>query len=378
MKGVRAHIESVVNGERCYDRTVLERLLSLFAKGYGGAVRLKELGCQQKWFRSRLLPCPVLSVGNLTAGGTGKTPLTLYMARLLSAWGYRPAVISRGYKGGREKMGGIVCDGKEIRLTPRQAGDEPFMMATELRATPVLVGRDRYHSGHLAVASLKANAILLDDGFQHRKLGRQIDLVLVDHHRGFGNGHLLPRGPLREPFTALSRAHALIITGVDPNKTESPSIQQATDNYKSSMVVFRCRFKPTLSRLVLAGFPGNRGHNDDHAQSLKEIFGKRVFGFSGLGDNQKFYASLESVGCRVTGFQGFPDHHWYTPADLAEVQRAALAADAELIATTQKDAIRIGSQVTWPIDMAVLGIEPDFGHLTEKFHQFIRDRVTRP
>lgn len=378
MTGYRKHIEAVISDNRSRSRSALERFLLISAKGYGIAVRLKDIGLKRKWLSTDVLPCPVLSVGNLTVGGTGKTPLTLYMARQLSVWGYRPAIVSRGYKGSREKTGDIVCDGTEIRLTPRQAGDEPFMMATELKTVPILVGRDRYRSSHLAVTSLNANVILLDDGFQHRKLDRQIDLLLVDHHRGFGNGHLLPRGPLREPLSALNRAHAIIITGVDPDQSVSPSIEQAVDQHRPGMPVFRCRFTPMLSRYIAAGSPEAKVLGAQQTRPLKEIFGKRVFGFSGLGDNQKFHKSLETVGCRIAGFQGFPDHHWYTPADLAEVQRAASQADAELLATTQKDVIRIDNHTTWPIDVAVFGIEPDFGNLTDTFHQFIKDRLTTP
>ena len=151
-------------------------LASIF---YGGATKLRAALFKKQVFPSRKLPCPVISIGNLTLGGTGKTPMTIYVAGLVKGLGYRPAVVSRGYKGRSEKRGGIVSDGDNFLLKVEESGDEAFMMARKLKNIPVLVGQNRFRSGMRAIRRCKANVIILDDGFQHLKLQRDIDLVLA-------------------------------------------------------------------------------------------------------------------------------------------------------------------------------------------------------
>ena len=254
MSTYRHHIETIINEEKSTNKTALARLLFLGAECYGMATRLKEVGLKRHWLQTRRLPCPVLSIGNLTVGGTGKTPLTLYTARMLSTWGYRVAILSRGYKGSCEKIGAVVSDGRRIHLSAQQAGDEPLMMATELRNVPVLVGQNRFKNGQVAIEAFGSNIIVLDDGFQHRRLERQIDLLLVDHHRGFGNRFLLPRGPLREPLSAITRAHAIIETRA--GDSVSPAIKQVLSRYGTNTPVFQCKFSPSLSRVIEpAAFP---------------------------------------------------------------------------------------------------------------------------
>ena len=156
----------------------------------------------------RSVSVPVVSVGNITVGGTGKTPMTIYVAQKLQQSGVRVAVISRGYKGRAESGGGVVSDGRNLLMDSEQAGDEPYLMAGRLKNIPVIVGKNRFAAGMLAINKFQSEVIVLDDAFQHLKLSRDIDLILLDYTRPFGNTHLLPRGILREPVTALRRATA--------------------------------------------------------------------------------------------------------------------------------------------------------------------------
>ncbi|MFP4347000.1 MAG: tetraacyldisaccharide 4'-kinase, partial [Desulfococcaceae bacterium] len=223
MNPLRRKVEGIISGRD--SDPLLSRLLGFFSVLYGGILELRARGYRRGILKSRRLSCRVISVGNITAGGAGKTPMTIYLSRALQRSGYRVAVVSRGYGGRAQKTGGIVSEPGRIRMGPETAGDEPFMMAQTLGKTPVLVGGDRYRSGITALKRFQPEIILLDDGFQHLKLKRDLDLVLLDCRRPVGNGRVLPRGPLREPLTALKRADAFVLTrcaGTAPDREDVP------------------------------------------------------------------------------------------------------------------------------------------------------------
>ncbi len=179
---------------------------------YGFLMRARARLYQDGILAARRLPCRVVSIGNITAGGTGKTPMTIRVAKMIRDQGYRVAVISRGYRGRLEKRGGIVSDGSTILVGPRDAGDEPYLMASLLEGIPVVVGSRRYEAGLLTVAHFRPHVIVLDDAFQHLRLQRDLNILLLDSRAPFGNGHVLPRGRLREPLRALGRAHVFVLT----------------------------------------------------------------------------------------------------------------------------------------------------------------------
>ena len=185
-------------------------LLSALSGVYGGAMVLRAGLYRRGLLERRRLPCRVVSVGNLTVGGTGKTPLVMDLAARLRDRGWPVCVLSRGYRGTAERTGAVVSDGYRILVPAKVAGDEPWLMARRLAGIPVIVGRDRWASGMTAVDRFGARAVVLDDGFQHQRLVRDLDVLLLDARKPMGNGHLLPRGPLREPITAARRAHALV------------------------------------------------------------------------------------------------------------------------------------------------------------------------
>ena len=176
---------------------------------------------------ARRMPIPVISVGNITAGGTGKTPCILKLAEMLHKKGHHPAILSRGYKSGLEKVGGVVSDGRSLRISQKLAGDEPYMMALKIPDVPVLVGRNRIISAEKAI-KLGADILLLDDGFQYWDMKRDLDIVLIDCTNPFGYGYSLPRGLLREPMEALRRAHTFILT-----KSEQADVSVKTDIKKT-------------------------------------------------------------------------------------------------------------------------------------------------
>ena len=246
---LKQDIESVMKKEKDSRTGSLGYFLFALSLLYGSIVRTREFFYQKKIFKSRKLPCKVISVGNLTVGGTGKTPMTIHLARRLSCQGYKTAVISRGYGGRSEKSAAIVSDGHQILLQSDEAGDEPFMIARNLKHIPVIVGQNRVKAGWLAIEKFAPDVIVLDDAFQHLKLVRDIDLVLLDYHRPYGNKHLLPRGTLREPISALARADAFILTRCDAVPGED---QAALKKIIGNRPVFKTVHIPYISELILS------------------------------------------------------------------------------------------------------------------------------
>ena len=169
-------------------------LLWVVSRLYSGVMRLRRRLYEKKFLRSERLPCPVVSVGNLTLGGTGKTPMVVHLAKFISRMGYKVAIISRGYRGLAQNSGTIVTDGQTPACTVRQSGDEPYLMAILLEDEPVVVGKDRHAAGKVAVDRFRPDLILLDDAFQHLRLERDLDLLLLDARSPFGNSRVLPRG----------------------------------------------------------------------------------------------------------------------------------------------------------------------------------------
>ncbi len=249
MSGIKQKVQSVISGEETGGRVFLFFLHSISVI-YGLVVGLRSFLYDKGVFKARRLPCRVISIGNLTVGGTGKTPMTLYVAQLVKDLGCRPVVISRGYKGLAEKKGGIVSDGETVFLDPDVAGDEPFMMARKLKGIPVIVGARRYQAGMRAVDKFSPDVIVLDDAFQHRQLCRDTDLVLIDDKSYLGNEHLLPRGALRESVAGLFRADAFVLTRSGKNPT---STRKRIEIMVPGKPVFQSSHRPYILGVVKSG-----------------------------------------------------------------------------------------------------------------------------
>ena len=351
--------------------------LSVIARLYG-----RVLAARARWYDTGRLPskrlaCKVVSVGNITVGGTGKTPMTLRLAREFVASGFRTAIVSRGYRGAAEAAGGIVSDGRTLLMDAASAGDEPFMMAETLIASqtdvPVVVGRNRYAAGLRALSRFAPEIILLDDAFQHLGLQRDLDLLLLDGRAPFGNDHILPRGPLREPLSALARADAVILTRCPPGFVMA---DRDREKLPRGIPVFRAFHRPLVRKIIRKATPASSGL--DAARPKTAVNGTKVFAFSGIARNREFILTTESLGFRMTGQTGFPDHHPYTPSDLAALSNAALASGAGAIATTEKDYARLDRGFPWPLDLFIIGIEMDFRADEAAFRRFILQRMGAP
>lgn len=309
--------------------SLLSFLLLILSIPYRLAVGVRNFLYDQGMLRSRKLPCPVISIGNLTAGGTGKTPLAILLGRLLNENGFRPAVLSRGYGRRGGKSNGVVSDGGRKLMDHRQAGDEPFLMSILLPQVPVIVGADRFLSGKTAIEELGADILILDDGFQHRGLYRDIDIVLLESSRPFGNGRLLPGGSLREPLRGLRRADIIVFTGTGGE----------TDN-----ILPDCR-QPSLKDLATCFQSCHRARaiidaNRD-ARPLDFLQGKRIYAFSGIGNPLSFRRTIEDLDVNLSGFEAFPDHHYYNAAEIAGITANAKLARSDIILTTEKDGVRL-------------------------------------
>jgi tetraacyldisaccharide 4'-kinase len=279
-------------------------------------------------FTAHALDAVVISVGNVTVGGTGKTPFVQFVARLLSQKGLSVAVISRGY-GGKEKGVLVVSDGQSILSDARTAGDEPVLLAKSLPRVPVVVSPDRLKAGAYAVKRFGSRVLVLDDAFQHRRMRRNLDIVLLRCEDPFGNGWLLPAGPLREPLSALRRADAVVVTG--PKKSFTLNESEDLSRYVRAPVFF--------SELRPIGWVR---HGTDESAGLDSLKGVSVLAFAGIGNPKSFERSIVQTGAVLSKLIPFADHHFYTENDLRRLATVAETMGAQAAVTTEKDGVRIG------------------------------------
>ena len=374
MPNMRKRIESVMFAGAQRSMISAAPILYLMSLVYGGLQKIRATCYRHQIIKSKRLPCKVISVGNITVGGTGKTPLTIYLAQRLQHFGYTVSVISRGYKGRLEKTGGIVSDGKQTMLTAEQSGDEPYMLAAQLQDIPVIVGQNRFKSGMLAADRYGPDVVILDDAFQHMRLARDINLVLLDSDQPFGNFHLLPRGILREPIAALGRADAFILTRSQktPNAMK-PAVADRLKPLLSVRPLFTSRHIPYCCRII-------RGHrqrcpamnNLSGANDLSFLKNRKVFAFSGIARNDDFRSTIEKLECEVSGFFEFADHYTYSEIERSSIVNAAQNSKAELLITTDKDYARMGCSGHWGLDLVVIGVKISLGDDENQFDDFIK------
>ena len=305
---------------------------------YGAAARLHRHAYRSGALEVRRFSGHVLSVGNLTLGGTGKTPTAAWVARELHRRGRKVVIASRGYGGRRREDVVVVSDGRYVRSRTEQAGDEALVLAAHAPGVPVLVGRDRGRVALRALAAFGADVLVLDDGFQHHRLHRDLDIVTLDGSFGFGNGWLLPRGPLREPLSALAYAHAVGVVDGPLPAGDAVLIQR----FSPLAYRFAARRRPLEVRRLEGGA----------GISPASLEGSEVGLLAGLGQPTSLRRTIESLGARVVAERRFRDHHRYRPRDLAGLARAA-----PLWITTEKDALKIVPAWAGRADIRVLAIE---------------------
>ncbi len=309
----------------------MKRLLRPLAAGFGMGVSLRREGYRRGWFKTRRLARPVVSVGNLTVGGTGKTPMVAYLAERLLKRGLRPAILTRGY--GRQRGAKLVAldPGPDRAPNPREVGDEAALLARKLPDVPIVISADRFRAGHLAEQRFDVDVHLLDDGFQHLALARDLDIVLLDVTQALFDDALLPAGRLREPPAALGRAQMIVLTRIelgDPTLLEE-KIRRINPQAK----VFHCATK--LRSIVDLG--------TGRIYPPGAFQGEPIAGFCGIGNPRAFFADLRRWGFSIASEHKFRDHCIYTPLELEMMSLffAAKEADVAAFITTEKDAMNM-------------------------------------
>ena len=306
-------------------------LLFPLALFYWGVQFWRNIFYAVGFFLTNRLPIPVISVGNLSVGGTGKTPMVIYLALKLEAMGKKVTIISRGYK--RKTTGTlVVSDGDQMLTTWEEAGDEPYLMAKRVTSVPVVVDEVRYRGGLHAVQRFNPSVILLDDAFQHRQLERDLDIVLLNSQDTPADYKLLPYGKLREPWFHLRRANIVFWTKVNlssESSRRSPHPEVRSKVSQAKVPVFR-------SKMAAAFLRDSAGKS----VPLTQIKGRKAYLFCGIGDPESFRSLLQKAGADIVGFRVFEDHHHYIKVELGGIVEDAAALGAEMTITTEKDSFK--------------------------------------
>jgi len=271
------------------------------------------------------LDCRVISVGNLTLGGTGKTPFVMMIAETLRGNGFKPGILTRGYGGKSKKQINVVCDGKSILSSHEWVGDEAVMMAEKLKNVPIITGSDRFQTGRYALENFEIDTLILDDGFQHLALRRDLDILLCDHERPLGNNHLFPAGELREPASETRRADMVCFTRYLGGPIKFPS------KYLGAIPQIKAHLR--LDCIV----------NMDNGDVCEvEVFkNQSVAAFCGIAYPEGFRQILQDTHIQLKMFKAFPDHHEYSLNDIKELEARALKEGGELILVSEKDAVKL-------------------------------------
>jgi tetraacyldisaccharide 4'-kinase len=343
----------VILGRRAGKRAgALRALLFALSYLYRGIVTLRVSCFRSNVFRSHRIGCPVVSVGNLTVGGTGKTPVVEKLARDLAARGRKVAILSRGYKSVRRRgqsaagtSARVVTEGGALPLDSKAAGDEPFMLAKNLRGVAVVVDKDRVECGRHAVATLGSDLLILDDGLQYLKLHRRFDVVLIDREAPFGNEFLLPRGTLREPPGHLRRATHILITKCDGS--DLSALHARIRKYNRTAPIIECRHRPVELQDLSTG----------EIIPLQSLRGLRAGALSAIASPESFEQGLRRLGVQLELTQSFADHHRYSRREIDRFLKRCTRRGVSCVLTTEKDAVRMPRLLNQELPIRYLRIE---------------------
>ncbi|MBP5510879.1 MAG: tetraacyldisaccharide 4'-kinase [Kiritimatiellae bacterium] len=316
------------------------------------------------------LGCQVISVGNITAGGTGKTPVVEIFARELQKSGRKVAILSRGYRKKEapwyqrlfsEKIEPprVVSDGRRMLLDSEMGGDEPYMLASNLPGVVVLVDKNRVKSGRYAVKKFGCDTLILDDGFQYLKLQHMLEITLVDKTNPFGNEHMLPRGVLREPVKNIERADYLFITKSDGHSEE---LRRRLSELNPEAEIIECRHEPRYLKNVYTG----------EKITLDWLKGRSIGTLSGIAVPQSFEDSLRRMGARVIYCERYADHHRYAAQEIIDALNKTSDMHAEALLTTEKDAVRFPRLETTPVPVYYLRVDIEILKGAENFHEAVQ------
>ena len=334
------HSPDLVAVQQRLRTTPLRLLLIPFSWLYAAGVWIRNWFYALGVFRARTLPCTVISVGNIAVGGTGKTPAVIAIAKRLQKEGLRVAILLRGYKRHTREKVTVVSDGKKVCVSLRESGDEAYMMARQLNDIPIVVGRQRYLAGQVALSRFNVDVLLLDDAYQHRQLGRDFDILTLPATHPFGNPKgLLPVGTLRESPTALRRADLVLLTHADTPGI-SRRAKEAVKRLAPNALVLESTHQPTHFYPLI-------GKDSEARTDIKELEGKRLLAVCGIGNPEGFVVSLLRCSPQRIELMEFPDHHVYTKTDRQAIYRVFRATEADLIVTTEKDAQKLANIVEY-------------------------------
>ena len=334
----------------------------LLSQIYGLIVSLRVFLYQKGILKSHRLKHPVISVGNLTVGGTGKTPLVGFLAQILKKAGYQPVILSRGYKRNNTSSVLLVSDGRKIFCGPEDCGDEPYLLARKLEGVPVVVGKSRYQAGRLLEERYPNLIYVLDDGYQHIQLKRNLNILILDATDPFGGHHLLPAGRLREPTQSLARADAIVITRSHmPSETEDLEEHIRRWNKRAPISYFH--------HDVTALYDVKTGSRFQ----TRDFLGSSVIALAAIGSPHVFLHDLEHYQMKISDRFIFRDHHPFSQSELDRALKRLEEVQARAIVTTEKDAVRLTKLDFQEGQIFVLQIEPQPEDLPEYKKEFLNE-----
>lgn len=339
---------------------IIARILSFF---YLGVVNLRNWLYTHKILKEIKLSCPVISVGNITVGGTGKTPCVIMLGHMLKQNGFQPAVISRGYGGRATNPVNIVSDGKKILLDSETSGDEPFLIAQALKSIPVITGPRRIATGQVAIDKFGANVLICDDAMQHRQIFRDINLVLWDSEGLKGNHHVLPRGKLREPLTGIRRASAILITRAGEDVKLDTDTEEMIK--RENIAVFKSIHQAQDLIRGDAGLP----------MPVSTLRGKKVYAFCGIANPDSFKETIRGAGAQIVSFAAFRDHHQYHVNEIEDLINGYVRHGADYLVTTEKDAARLKTHPEFLKSLFVLRVKMEIIPSAQPFENFIMEKI---
>ncbi|MBR2713323.1 MAG: tetraacyldisaccharide 4'-kinase [Kiritimatiellae bacterium] len=348
---------------------LLLRVLKVFSYLFGGIVAIRYFLYRTGVLRRYPLGIQVISIGNVTAGGTGKTPVTEIFARTLAAEGRKVAILSRGYRRKEAPWWQriftqvvepplVVSDGKHVLLDSATGGDEPYMLASNLPGVAVIVDRNRVKAGRYAVKRLGCNTLILDDGFQYQRLKHSIEVVLVDSTNPFGNGNMLPRGILREPVQNIRRADIIFLTKC---RGDVSAVKDEIRRYNTTAEIVECNHTPKVLKDVWSR----------EEYPLDWLAGKTVCTLSGIASPKGFENSLRHLGAKVVWCERYADHHRYDSSEVLYALNRTADMGADALVTTEKDAVRFPRLETAPVKCLYLRIAIEILAGGESFAQII-------